>query len=220
MVQTSDDLRTDLESAPAEEPKPEEIREQMAETRAALTDKLESLQERVEGTVEAAQETVQDTLQAVKRTFDLKYQVNQRPWTMVGVSVLAGYTLGCLGRVYGGRRAGAPVPINGTLADGRSSTFTAHEVLPVRAPDPQLPVEKRSVLSQFDEELGKLKSVAIGAAMGLVRDWMKEAAPTVSHQLDEVMDSATRKLGGEPIAGPLLGDASINGPRAEHCLND
>jgi ElaB/YqjD/DUF883 family membrane-anchored ribosome-binding protein len=219
MVQTSDDFQTDLESAPTEEPKPEEIREQMAETRAALTEKLESLQERVEGTVETAQETVQDTLQAVKRTFDLRYQVNQRPWTMVGVSVLAGYTMGCLGRVYGGRRAGGPVPINGTLADGRSSTFTAHEVLPVRAPDPLPPVEKSSVLSQFDEELGKLKSVAIGAAMGLVRDWMKEAAPTVSRQLDEVMDSATRKLGGEPVAGPLLGHVRQSDPTMEHCPN-
>jgi ElaB/YqjD/DUF883 family membrane-anchored ribosome-binding protein len=204
MVQTSDDLRTDLEPGLAEEPKPEELREQMAETRAALTEKLESLQERVEGTVEKAQETVQDTLQTVKRTFDLKYQVDQRPWMMIGASVLAGYTLGCLSRVHRVRRAGASIPPNGAAADGRSSTFMAHEVLPSRPVEIQPPVEKSSVLSQFDEELGTLKRIAIGAAMGLVRDWLKEAVPSVSRQLDEVMDSATCKFGGEPIDGPII----------------
>jgi ElaB/YqjD/DUF883 family membrane-anchored ribosome-binding protein len=220
MVQASDELRADLEPAPAEEPRPEEIREQMAETRAALTEKLESLQERVEGTVEAAQETVQDTLQTVQRTFDLKHQVDRHPWMMVGASVLAGYTLGHLVRVAAGRRVAIGGNINGGLADDPSSTFKAHEVLASRPAETHAPVEKSSVLSPFDEELGRLKRVAIGAAMGLVRDWLTETAPAVARQLNEVMDSATCKLGGEPIAGPLLGHSLQTGSRIGSYPND
>lgn len=53
-----------------------------AESRLALTRKLGMLEDRV-------QETVTD----VKQNFDFDYQMKQRPWLMVGGSVLAGYTL-------------------------------------------------------------------------------------------------------------------------------
>jgi ElaB/YqjD/DUF883 family membrane-anchored ribosome-binding protein len=207
MAQTSDELRIDLGSS--EELQPEEIREQMAETRAALTEKLETLHERVEGTVEAAHATVdavtekvQDTIQSVKRTFDVKYQVDRHPWTLVGASVLTGFTLGCLSRNMPLRVPARSEGSNGFAAP--ASRPAAPSSLGARAQ----PIPKEPVLSRFDEEIGKLKSVAVGAAMALVRDWLKDAVPSVSHQLDDVMDSATQKLGGEPIQGPVFGHAS------------
>src|SRR5260370_34005892 len=107
MAQEPDDIRQNIDSPASAEPKPEEIREQMAETRAALVDKIDALEEKVLGTVETAQATVEHTVEsvkgtvedsvaAVKRTFDLKYQVEQRPWLMLGASVLGGYALGRL----------------------------------------------------------------------------------------------------------------------------
>jgi hypothetical protein len=57
-------------------------RRAVAESRSALTTKLGMLDDRV-------QETVAD----VKHIFDFDYQMQQRPWMMVGGSVLAGYTL-------------------------------------------------------------------------------------------------------------------------------
>jgi hypothetical protein len=54
----------------------------VAESRSALTRKLGMLDDRV-------QETVAD----VKHVFDFDYQMQQRPWVMVGGSVLVGYTL-------------------------------------------------------------------------------------------------------------------------------
>ncbi|MFO7692786.1 MAG: hypothetical protein R6V57_06860 [Vicinamibacterales bacterium] len=54
----------------------------VAESRSALTRKLGMLDDRV-------QETVAD----VKHAFDFDYQMQQRPWLMVGGSVLVGYTL-------------------------------------------------------------------------------------------------------------------------------
>ena len=58
------------------------VRRVVAESRSALTRKLGMLEDRV-------QETVSD----VKHAFDFDYQMQQRPWVMVGGSVLVGYTL-------------------------------------------------------------------------------------------------------------------------------
>ena len=54
----------------------------IAESRSAFKKKLEVLEDRV-------QETVAD----VKQAFSFDYQMQQRPWLMVGGSVLVGYTL-------------------------------------------------------------------------------------------------------------------------------
>jgi ElaB/YqjD/DUF883 family membrane-anchored ribosome-binding protein len=97
---------------------PEVIRQQMAETRTALTDKLESLEqqvvdtvtettsavtdtvesvkEAVADTVTAVKDTVQDSVQAVKNTFDLPRQMNRHPWLVLGASVAVGYLGGRL----------------------------------------------------------------------------------------------------------------------------
>jgi hypothetical protein len=58
-------------------------RQGIADTGSAIAEKLTILEDRVQGTVEA-----------VKHTVDLHYQVKQRPWLMIGGSVLVGYTLG------------------------------------------------------------------------------------------------------------------------------
>jgi ElaB/YqjD/DUF883 family membrane-anchored ribosome-binding protein len=95
----------------------EMIRQQMAQTRASLSDRLEKLEQQVVGTVhdataavsgtvesvkdavqttmETAKESVQDTVAAVKHSLDLTEHVQHYPWAMVGGSVVAGYLAGC-----------------------------------------------------------------------------------------------------------------------------
>jgi len=92
------------------------IREQMLETRTALTEKLEALQESVvsavQGTTESVTETVQsvkeavqdtvtnvtdsvqETVATVKSTFDISAHVENHPWAMVGGAMLLGYLSG------------------------------------------------------------------------------------------------------------------------------
>jgi len=94
------------------------IRDQMAETRSALSEKLEALQDQVLGTVEgttrsvtdtveAVQEAVQDTVgtvkesfqetvQSVKSAFDLSEQMQKHPWLLLGGAVVVGYAGGRL----------------------------------------------------------------------------------------------------------------------------
>src|SRR5262249_38838293 len=95
---------------------PEVIRQQMEETRAALSEKLETLEQQVVGTVKDARaavtdtvETVKgavhDTVETVKETFDVSRQVERHPWAMLGGSIALGF-LG--GRLY--ERLEVPAP--------------------------------------------------------------------------------------------------------------
>lgn len=204
---------------------PEMIRQQIDETRSSITTKLEALEEQVVGTVqnardtveetiEAAKETVQetvdavkssvetvrssveDTVEAVKDTFDVKRQVRRHPWPMVGGSLLAGLAVGAvLGRMerrytYSPASPRAlPEPV-----DGRR--YVAAPERPAESAAPERP-------SMFKEEIDKVKGIAIGYAMALARDWIKEAVPQLALQIDELAQSATVKLGGQPVAGPI-----------------
>jgi len=200
---------------------PEEIRAEMAESRFALTNKLEALEEKVKSTVESAQavvehtvdtvkESVHDTVETVKRTFDLKYQVNQHPWIMVGSACAAGYVIGSLipekKRSAAALAAGAsamagngayPLSLSG-MTDG--SPPKRHHDVSRHGGRKQAGVTHR-LLNQFAEEIGILESAAIGAVMGLARDWLKDAVPPLAPHVEKALDSATTKMGGEPIHG-------------------
>jgi ElaB/YqjD/DUF883 family membrane-anchored ribosome-binding protein len=94
------------------------IHQQMAETRTALQDKLETLEQQVKETVqnateavtetvstvkevvhetvETVKESVQDTVETVKETFDLRQQVERHPWTMFFGAAAIGFIGGRL----------------------------------------------------------------------------------------------------------------------------
>ena len=73
MADTTDDRRQKIRKS----------RQDIADTRSALTQKLTMLEGRL-----------QETAETVKHTVDLDYHVKQRPWLMFGGSLLAGYALG------------------------------------------------------------------------------------------------------------------------------
>jgi ElaB/YqjD/DUF883 family membrane-anchored ribosome-binding protein len=200
----------DLE--PAAEPKSEAIREQMAETRSALAEKLEALEAKVLGTVETAQatveqtvdvvkETVQGTLATVKRTFDLSYQVEQHPWTMVTASMLAGYAVGHLLGSPHLHQTSVPGMGNGREASSRGPITGAKGLSPQGSDDPRQTRQKSRLRSPIDGVLGKVESVALSAAMGMLRDWLHGEQPRLAPQLEEIVDGVTRKLVGKPVAG-------------------
>jgi hypothetical protein len=62
-----------------------ELRREIEATRAAMAEKIETLEARVGGVIEDA-----------KRSVNPKYQTQQHPWVMMGVAVAAGYLLECL----------------------------------------------------------------------------------------------------------------------------
>jgi len=207
---------------------PEVIRHQMEETRASLSEKLEMLEQQVKDTVQEAKsavhdtvdtvkDAVHDTVDTVKDTFDISRQFQRHPWAMLGGSIALGFLGGKLVERseparpragdwphtphwshgpftgYGPNGAGVPQPgerAAGHLPDGKES------------PDDGL---LSSLTSQFGPELHKLKGMALGAALGVVRDLISKSIPDpMKPQMAEVMDNITVKLGGAPVRGPLL----------------
>jgi len=198
---------------------PDVIRQQIDETRSSLTEKLENLEGQVRGTVQEAKATVEgtiqsvkssvhDTVETVKRTLDVRYQTERHPWAMVGGSVLAGFVIGSLA---GGRRSPGRRPGYGG-AQYSLSSMAAPPPQRAAAPEaaqrdhrPARPGMFSQVLNQFDDEINQLKGLAIGALVGVVRDLVKQSVPpSLSGQLEGVLNSATTKLGGKPVPGPVL----------------
>lgn len=192
----------------------DEMRRGIDCTRSAMADKMGALEDQMMGTVQSAQETVDDSIQmardtvaTVKRNFDIKYQVEQHPWVMVGGCFLVGLALGS--RVLGAGRRSRKAPerlVGNAMPPAESPRFVAEQRRndsgTIAAPLPQpesLPANRPGLLGQFHEEIAMVKGMAIGYVMGLVRDSMKEAVPRLASQIGEVMNSVTTKLGSKPV---------------------
>jgi ElaB/YqjD/DUF883 family membrane-anchored ribosome-binding protein len=186
-------------------------------TTAAVTETVDTVKEGVQETVETVKNTVQEAVGAVKETFDIPRQVERHPWAMMGGAVALGYVAGYLytrsqdrSRMPGWasspslRESGWSTP-----APERSLAPQRFEDRPVPpAPSPPEP-PRSSWLSElnkmFGNEINQLKGLAIGAAMGIVRDMVtRSAPPQLEGQLTNMMDSITNKLGGQPMEGPVL----------------
>jgi ElaB/YqjD/DUF883 family membrane-anchored ribosome-binding protein len=195
-------------------------RTQMDETRAALSEKLETLEHRVVDTVQGASDVVTGTVANIKDTLDLPLQVRRHPWGMVGGSI----ALGCLGGYLlfrGGRaRPGVNGRIQAAIPDSsRIAGQPPDEVKGVSSvgetpgPGPAADVARApsdsgwlgGVGHRFGPEITTLKGLAIGTALSIVRDRITQSAPeSMKTQLAAVMDRITIKLGGEPLQGPVL----------------
>ena len=205
---------------------PDEIREQIEDTRSALTAKLETLEQGVKETVhdakaavtdtiENVKETVKGTVETVKDSLDVRGYVQEYPWPMLAGSVSFGWALGCLfPRSTNG---------NGEKISRMASNGTPMESMaPNRAPlENRPPVEwtldrmplsgdggksgPSSLVEKFRPEINELEGIAIGAIGALVRDLIKQsAAEPLANQLEDVANRVTEKLGGHVIKEPLL----------------
>jgi len=210
---------------------PEVIRQQMEDTRTALQDKLETLEQHVTQTVQGAadaatetvqsvkdavqetvatvKDTVQDTVGSVKRTFDLNAHVQQHPWAMFVGAVAAGYVA---------TRILAPArEVEAATAPAEMTPPPAVIDVSTRAPagkhrngkHHEAPREKQGFLAaaskRYGEELSKLQGLAVGMLGAVVREVLTSAAaPPVAEQITEILDGVTEKMGGKPIRGPLF----------------
>jgi ElaB/YqjD/DUF883 family membrane-anchored ribosome-binding protein len=204
---------------------PDMIRQRIDQTRSSLTEKLETLEAEVKGTVSGAKASVEDTIETVKasvqetvatvkRTFDVKYQVERHPWPMMAGSFVTGLLTG---RLFGGRAAGTSYREPAGLGSSYGSPMAGEELTSPQgdgsgaggaysgsasAAQPSL---LDRLVQQFQPEIAEVKGIAVGALMGVVRDLAKQAVPpTLSQQVEEIMNNVTTKLGGTPFREPLI----------------
>ena len=201
----------------------EVIRQQMQETRSALAEKVETLEQQVvetvagantavTETVENVKDAVQETVESVREALDLSRQMDRHPWLFMGGSMALGYLSGWLVQraARAAERAAYSSPAHvslGLSTNGQRDDAARERVQPPAAEPPRQ--EEPGWLSmlgkEFSTEIDKVKSLAIGVGVGLVRDMLAQSAPEpIRPRLSEVMDNLTVKLGGETIRGPLL----------------
>ena len=195
------------------------IKQEMFETRAALAKKLVTLEQKVVGTVDQVTNAVSDTVQAIKGTvddaketasvvnetvqesvksvqksLDVDAHVQAHPWLAVAGSVATGFCLGAM--LINRSRPSLPACIN-----------PARPLNGVQAAPPV-----RTEPGLFTAEINKLKGLALGALFGTAREMLASSFPEpVNQQMKDIIDSATRKVGGEPIPSSTF--ASLMQPK-------
>jgi hypothetical protein len=154
-----------------------------------MTEKMEQIESKVRGTVE-------DTTSTLRQTFDLKYQVSERPWAALGLSVLVGYALGSMGENdrSPGYTSHRDLPFYGRTSEysqpqsspnggnGNGATMAAHAYA-----EPKKPAEPGfidTISEQFGDELHLLKGAAIASVVGLIRDTLKQSLPGVYQEME------------------------------------
>ncbi|HXG17773.1 MAG TPA: hypothetical protein VNN62_01695 [Methylomirabilota bacterium] len=182
----------------------ENVKETVDDTVGAVKGTVDEAKSTVENIVENVKDTVNDTVTRVKHTFDLQYQMETRPWLMLGVSAAFGYLLGSLGARSAPPRETAGRYASGAEALQRSGYYAAAAgAKPYSGyPTADSPSSRRSgFLGQFQEEFDMIKIAVMGAMMSSLRDMVKQSMPSGAPQLEKAINSAATKLGAGPLEG-------------------
>jgi uncharacterized protein YjbJ (UPF0337 family) len=191
----------------------ENVKGTVDETVGAVKETVDGAKSTVEGIVENVKETMDETVSNVKQAFDLSYQVNQRPWLMFGGAVLLGGLLGRLmsdesrtngyeyesdddedGSLYASALADGPDAYGEAEGGKYSESQNRRGSAQTSRRQGWMPG-----LGQFQEEFNIIKSAIIGTMMGALREMIRQNMPNVAPTLEKAVNSASRKLGAEPI---------------------
>jgi ElaB/YqjD/DUF883 family membrane-anchored ribosome-binding protein len=192
------------------------LRADIAGTRSALSNKLESVEQELRDNVRRTTDSVVDTLHTVKETFtgtidevrdrftgtvntikselDVRQHVQAHPWIMVAGSAAAGFAAARL--LPPAKRAVLEHSAGERISEYSGSRMSATNI----RKEPRRPGILESVVERFEPELRRLQGLAIGSAMGIVRGFVRDTAPpSMAEELDNIIQSATEKMGGRPV---------------------
>lgn len=187
----------------------DDIRQNIAETRSSLDSKLNQL----EAKANDATDTVREASQKVREAFDIRSQVQERPWTALGVAVAAGYVLGSMGSSnepnydrYDQRWGN---PSNPT---GVGYSQQGYSQPPPGPSTTDKIMEKGSdFLAQFDDEIDMLKGAAIAALTTFIRDSVREYAPGMSRHIDDALRQRGLAVNNATLSSSASSGAAYSG---------
>lgn len=154
-----------------------EMRQQMGDTMAGLTDKLEDLGDQVSGTVK----TVTKSVNSVRDALDVKFQVRRHPLSALAGAAALGFLCGFRpdgNHTRGSRNSVGPVtraaPSERPCAGASDDTNRADAG---RSPAAAAPSWLPNLGEAFKPEITALRGVAVGVLLQVVREAvMKQVA--------------------------------------------
>lgn len=148
------------------------VRDTVGDTVNTVKDTFDGAKTTVEDIVENVKGTVDDTVTKMKQSFDLRYQVEQHPWLMVGGAVIVGSMIAG----YTGRRSD---PTNRRFTRNRKSSSWAN------------------ALGQYQEEWDIIKGVVtsaiIGTVTGVIQEAVRQNAPSIAANFDTAVQRIKKK---------------------------
>jgi ElaB/YqjD/DUF883 family membrane-anchored ribosome-binding protein len=164
---------------------PQEIRRQMEETRSALANKVDALQELVKAQIEK-----------VKDTFSFNHHVSKHPWQAMAIAVSAGVVLqGIVGnREDESQPLFAPFsPYSPQYVDNLTSRNQSYVGQSAKA-QPKKNMLGR-LASEFGVDLGETKDIALRSGISLFREFAKNSLPRAfSIPIDALTSQAGERL--------------------------
>lgn len=200
----------------------ESIKQEVDETLEDMTHKMEQIEARVYGTAretfESVKHSAQEKVKKVKQKLDIRRVTQQRPWTMFGISVAAGFVAGNLtGRE---RRRGEPE----AWYEGEPEQLAmAEEVWAQEEPERERGFQRRgrarrqregrggflaTVKEQFGDEISAFTRAAVVSAGRSVRGFMEQNLPHFAEEFERARKehpaSHEQRGWGEEEGGPEL----------------
>ena len=178
---------------------PELIQEQMKETKSQLSEKLESLEQQLQVTeavqttrsavaataeaVQATAETVTGAMQSVSHAFDVRRQIEQHPWMVLGGAAALGYLAHELltrtelqtSQSLEATTLGEFPPQNGHAPE--------HQAPPINVAATAAATRAYNETLMLSSPLLQLKSLAVSTLIGIARESASVAIPLIAGYL-------------------------------------
>ena len=186
----------------------EPIRQDIEAIRDSMTDKMEQIESKIKGTVE-------DTTTSLKQIVDVRYQVGERPWTVLGLSVLAGFALGSMGGETSHPpqpqpQPGQPFRYYPVDQHDRPSDYDAREHYAASLSAPRAPAQPGffdQLNEQFGDEISMLKTAAMTTLIGVLRDTLQQSLPNLGREYNRLR--AEHDRADAPRASSSAGSAGM-----------
>ena len=173
------------------DPNTYEVQQHREDARAAITEKIELLEERVRDTVEDAREKL-----------TLAYHVNQRPWQILGLSIAVGYVLG---RRFLAGTYPTPSAVGGKTAHLSSATEAY-------ASSASRPEQSRSsgVFERHQGGFKVIRDAAVGVITSVVLNVIKDTFGTSGLRSEKAASarSEKRRASSETVSEPATTKSS------------
>jgi len=188
----------------------ENVKGTVEETVGAVKETVDGAKSTVEGVVQNVKDVMDDTVTKAKQSFDLRYQVEQHPWLMVGGAVVAGSLLASLvhhgsetapysyyahSRQKGDRTVDTA---NGTglytVAEGKNVTESQKNTDATHAtPQRAWAIPRGQFQGEFDIVKNAIMGAVVSAVIGTVQEMIRQNLPGVAEHLNTAAHRIAKK---------------------------